>query len=417
MMWRDIDQDYLLGWAAVHGVNPYLRIPKLAEEAGFQFSVYLLPHPSPHPPTVILWMIPLTFVDRISAAYVWFGLSVSCLLASAVILVKSFKVGTQWLPNAAILSAVLVLIAPTKEDLFFGQYGFFQLVLLLFAWLKLREDKGILSGMYLGIAITLKTNLWPILVYFVLAKHRRVLTGVAVTYLPVLGTVLGLFGLGIFTVYGAAVKETVNYWQYFPMNMSICNALSSLAFGRTVSLHGLFHVPSVDPVSPGILGTLFSVMDMLLWAAFFIAVMYKALRKDKQVGVAFWRVAGACTILSPIGWLHYTVLLIPFWVSMALEWSKDRTSRLKLQHGASLVLLWPMTHPMFGSLLSVTAEMGWVNWLPSGAFRVPMILPLLMKVPVFAVAWIVLRYEPSALAELGEKKSASQEKGGILHAA
>src|SRR3982074_1650862 len=84
---KDFGQEYLLARAIRAGVDPYQPIRDLAA-LFVQATSYLdQEHPTPHPPTVGLFALPLGYLSYPVAVRTWFVFEMVCLVAVVILLI------------------------------------------------------------------------------------------------------------------------------------------------------------------------------------------------------------------------------------------------------------------------------------------------------------------------------------------
>lgn len=400
-MWRDVDQDYLIAWAALNGQDPYLPVPELARRFGENHSYHVLQHASPHPPTAILWLLPLVTLSMQMANKLWFVLSLVSAYASSVLMVSLFR--PDWRSrylSAAVVCSVPMVLAPSREDLYWGQYGFFHLLIFLLAWRSYRDRSHVICGMYLGIALTLKLMVWPLLLYLLLSRHLKVVAGVALSYLPVMGVVTWQLGYATWERYfKIAIPGVLRYWQGFCFNLSVAGFFQGFFTGNFVERIVIFIMPRVVLVSDEF-DAIVSIIDRGMWCAFILALLYTALRKDANPHVSFWRMIIGLTIISPISWLHYMIVIYPALFTLAANIYRD--PRFFKSRLTQLLVIFPVVFPktlMYaGHLVYILAEYGYVTWLDQEVYQFPWPVVLILKLPTVAIAYFALTYNPGPIA-------------------
>src|SRR5262249_35149257 len=75
---KDFICEYLLAHALRAGVNPYLGLNDLAGVLHIALPAPIFAHPTPHPPGLALFSIPLAWLTYLQAATAWFGLELAC---------------------------------------------------------------------------------------------------------------------------------------------------------------------------------------------------------------------------------------------------------------------------------------------------------------------------------------------------
>ena len=85
---KDFVQEYVLARAIRAGVNPYLPVDELAEIFVAPASGLVPTYPTPHPPPVAVFSLPLSLLAYEQAAVLWFVLEIACLLLAVYLLLR-----------------------------------------------------------------------------------------------------------------------------------------------------------------------------------------------------------------------------------------------------------------------------------------------------------------------------------------
>jgi alpha-1,2-mannosyltransferase len=183
---RDVLQGYVLAKAILDGADPYLPMPQLVARYVGGIAYAELPHATPHPPMLGLLLAPLSLLDYPTAAAVWIGLELTCLIASVYLPGRALDTHLSMRVTLGI-AAVLLMWYPMWVEMFWGQLQLPMLALLSGAWVALRSGRSALGGALVGLAILLKPIPLPLLLLFVLWKDWHALAaalfGVSAGYL------------------------------------------------------------------------------------------------------------------------------------------------------------------------------------------------------------------------------------------
>jgi hypothetical protein len=297
-LWRDFNQDYLMVKAVAAGSNPYLPVSELAKQFGVESNSHLLRNPSPHPPTILPWLLPFSLLTMRAADLTWLALCLFGGYISCFLTIKVFAPEWRQKPlGSLMLFFAILLTAPVKEDLQLGQFSLIQLPLLLLGYKSIAQNEKTLGGMLLGLLVTIKLFLWPLLFFFGLKKEWKIVGAAAVIIL--LQSVLAAFVIGsegFISYFTVAIPSTLVDFANHPVNYSFSSMFSSIFRANTIA----------NPQS--IAGTLFWC-DRLTWLIFFSIVMKKSV--SSNLCTAFWSVVAASIVLSPVAWPHYAILLLP----------------------------------------------------------------------------------------------------------
>ncbi len=302
---KDIFQEYLLSKAVLAGVPPYLPLPELAQHfMGDNLPENLYPHPTPHPPTVILLALPLGFFSFQVAALVWFVFELVCLMAAAYGMSWWFNSQEHVWRRAFFIFFFMLAWRPWMEELMNGQLGIFQLALLVGAWLALRKERDWIGGALLGITIALKLIAWPLAFFLLIRRRWRAVFSIGLAF--GVCNLLALLIMGwdqIFYYYTQVSVQVMPLYRAFGWNLS----LSSLGW-RLFDGTG----------SPGLIGFLSDpllfywplgarVFSVLIPAVVFLVALWRV-QPVASFDIAYAMMLCVAVVLSPISWIHYFVL-------------------------------------------------------------------------------------------------------------
>jgi hypothetical protein len=264
----------LLGWdlrfaylpaadAIAHGHSPYpgLHDPLLLDQKGYVY-----------PPQFALLLVPLSYLPVTAASILGALASIACL--GAILRVLDVR---DWRCYAAAL-----LWLPSLSGILFANISLPIALAAAVAWRY--RDKASPAGAALGLAVSAKLFVWPLLVWTASTRRLRAtacacLLGVGVTALS--WAVIGFDGL---TAYPSLLRR-----------LNEIQAANSYSFVGISSALGL--------------GTL--VGDALMVAVgggLLVACVVFARREDDRR--SFTCAIAATLALSPIVWVHYLVLLL-----------------------------------------------------------------------------------------------------------
>lgn len=268
--------DHLLAWdlrfaylpaaeAVLHGHSPYpgLHDPILEDQKGYVY-----------PPQLALLLVPLTYLPIALAAFLGAAASIACIYGTLrVVGVRDWRcyaAALLWMPS---MSGVL--------------HSNLSLPLALAAALAWRYgDRAWPAGASIGLAVSAKLFVWPLLVWTIATRRLRatalaVAIGLGVTFAA--WAAIGFDGL---TGYPALLRR-LNAIQA-QNSYSLVGMASSLGLGSTVG----------------------NVLTVVIGGALLVACVVLARRRDDVR--SFTCAIAAILALSPIVWLHYfTLLLVP----------------------------------------------------------------------------------------------------------
>lgn len=302
----DFIQDYLMAKAILDGRNPYSSLDVLGPEYGF--NVQRPRHSSPHPPTFAVLSLPLGLFSYRTASLIWLVFSLAAFLTSLHFL---------WRPKwAALVYAFIVSIAwyPIHTDLRIGQLMTLMLLMLTLAWVLLRSGRDLPGGILIGLALSVKLIVWPIVIYLLLRKRFRAFVSAVVTFCAANVAAALIMGYRTVLFYYFHIGGVIAwYYRSDPYNFSIFSIGHRLFSGTNAIFMNLQTSPLVN--SPQ-LAVWFSALCAL---GLCVVVLYATHRIpfDEAFGVLIC----AAIILSPVTWWFYYV---PLLVPMKIAWDSGR---------------------------------------------------------------------------------------------
>ena len=274
--------------AVLHGHSPYpaLDDPILEDQKGYVY-----------PPQLLLALIPLTpLPNGIAAVIVTMGLVALLLLTIRLLGVRDVR-----------CYAAALLWMPTASGLLLGNVSIPFAFAAAVAWRY--RDEVWKPAWSLGLAISAKLLMWPLLVWMLAARRVRatawaLVIGIAVTFAA--WAVIGFDGL---TGYPDLLRR-----------------LSDIQSDRSYSLVGMASTAGLgDPVG--------EALTALVGGGLLVGCVVFARRSDDER--SFTCALAATLALSPIVWLHYLVVLLvpvaiarprfsPLWLLPVLLWVSPR---------------------------------------------------------------------------------------------
>jgi hypothetical protein len=315
-----------------------------------------------------------------TAAAIWFGLELACLVASVHLLARA--VGVPLSASATLgLALVLPLWYPVLIELTWGQVQLPMLALLAGAWLGLRSGRSRLAGVLVGLAVLLKPFVLPLLLWFLLRRNWHALAAASLVisggYL-LAGAVLGLPAV---SSYVTEVLPAVSAFYRSAWGNFSVSSLAWRLFQGTEDSGIIIAPPLIPSLSAARVGAI--VLPLLLLALVSLAVQ---LRGD--LDVAWSLLVIASILVSPLAWSYYLVLAaIP--AAHVIAWlgrnhlPSAETNRA-LVVAILLLLPWLELATML-ALAVVTARR--TLTLPFALAQ----LPLMPAVGLGALAWLVAR--------------------------
>jgi len=308
---KDFLPEYLLAKAVLEGMNPYQPLPALNER--FQTgATWVFPHPTPHTPGLAIFSLPFAFLSYARAASIWFLVEILCLAASIFILLRGFNVSANPLLALLIIWATLGW-AHVWEDLILGQINTVLLLLIVGAWLNLRNDRQVAGGALLGVAIALKLIFWPLALF--MALRRRWLSAVMALAVFAVTNLIAAVAIGwrvVANYYIDAGPSTAILYRAYAQNLSLWS-VGWRAFSGTWSpvLTGVNAPPIFFSLRLAVISSLLLTGAALILG---LAAAIKADRYGKAGGTmnfdfAYGIMICVCLLVSPLTWPHYLILL------------------------------------------------------------------------------------------------------------
>jgi hypothetical protein len=145
------------------GIDAYLplsRLGALCLNTPIRFD-----HPSPHPPTMGLLLLPLAWFDYATASALWLVVEIVCLASTVVMIGRATH---SRLPAWAVptLTISLVGLSHIYEEIRNGQVNIAIMTLLAGMWLARQQARPGLAGLLLG-AHCSSNPAWPLVLFYV----------------------------------------------------------------------------------------------------------------------------------------------------------------------------------------------------------------------------------------------------------
>jgi hypothetical protein len=267
------------GRAAREGLNPYGIYPLTlrVELPGFESW-----NPNLNPPISALLFQVFDLADPETALRTWWRISVIFYVATVALLLSRF--GREQPAILVVAMAVWAFaLAGFWDTLFLGQIYLPLVFAAVAAWLLLERGADVWAGILIGLVVALKPNflVWPALLLlsgYRLPALSAVVTAAVVSAIPL-------------AVYGPEV-----YRQWFELVASDRERAFFLTNASFSGLAARAGVPALGLVLSG--GLLAGLAAWAFWR-----------RPDAMRASAFALVAAL--LASPLGWIHYTLFLLP----------------------------------------------------------------------------------------------------------
>src|SRR4030095_2217399 len=220
-----------------------------------------------------------------------------------LILSRYFETHQWWAPP--LLAVGLLSTFPVSLELGLGQLMLLSLFILTAAWLALRSGKDALGGVLLGLSVALKFMGWPVILFLIWRKQWKAVFSAAASFLAAY-----LIGALI-----AGFSQVVYYYRYVsPLGSKLYLSeflnFSTWATGRRLFGGTSHHIlESVDTQPILNLPALAPLMAVLITIAV-ISLALLIARSASDFDSAFAALICASTVVNPIAWHHYLVLLV-----------------------------------------------------------------------------------------------------------
>ena len=305
------------GRAAAEGLNPYGIYPPLTPHVVFPgFEAW---NPNLNPPISALLFQLFDLAPPEVSFRIWSWVSIGLYAATIALLVHRYARG----PEAVVLIAWAGALAGFWDTLYLGQIYIPLVLAAVGAWLLLERGEHVWAGMLIGLVIAIKPNflVWPVMLF--LAGHRKsslvsVGTAAVISIIPVL-----FFGVEIYRQWAELVVSDGE------RAMFLTNA----------SLSGFTARAGIP------------YLGLVLSGAMLLALAGWALWKQPSVMQASSFALVAAVLASPLGWIHYTLFLLPVIVSHWRFWPMWLVA-------AMLCIPVPMIINQFGAPASVQLTTG-----------------------------------------------------------
>jgi hypothetical protein len=384
---RDFIQEYLSSRALKDGVNPYSPVAELAERFEPDIPIPTFPHPTPHPPPVLILAFPLAWLTLQAASFAWLLFELICLAMATFLL---FRLSGRARPLLVLVCFFLLLgWPPVWKDLILGQLGSFLFLLLTGLVFAAQHEYRRSVGILLGSVMAMKFIGWPIALFYLIRKRWDIVFIAG-------GTLLGWNLLAsalcgprtVLTYYLEIGRNVAPLYRAHEENFSLWS-LGWRLFEGTGSpvLEGmaappLFSLPGLSPL----------VSIFICIAALVVGLRLALRASDGTTSLAI--LVCFSILLSPVVWDHYLVIaVLPIFIAISKLRSLDlsRTETL-ISVGVVILALIPQYKVRYYvlSLLGHDPSIGTVE-VPFLA-TLPSLLPIVM---LLALVWLLWRLDQS----------------------
>lgn len=367
---KDFLQEYLAGRAFFDGISPYLPLPELAARYMPPLPVPTLPHPTPHPPPILVFTLPFAMFSYLHAVLAWFMVEILCLIVWAGLMAHVLSAHQTQVKHIIFGVGLLFFWFPVVQDLIYGQLMIPLLLLLTASFIAWEAKAYTTSGIWLGLTLGIKPIFWPLLLGLAWRKAWRVCLSALVTAAGIWGLSGIIFGPQNILNYLLKISAAVSpYYQGFAFNFSLSTLGQRLFVGTgspviiSLSAPPLFNLPRLAPwVSLG-------SQCLLLGIA-----LYLQRQMDSPRVYLLW--LPVSILLSPVAWRHYFVVILLPLVLMGQQlklqdWPLRNTtiwlSFLIILGMPDFPLDWLIRTLAGTKALQVPAGLALLSWLPGVA--------------------------------------------------
>ena len=298
-VWHDFTQDHVAIQEALAGRNPYeTQNARIAE-------LFNIPPPrgpaySFHPPTTLVFFLPLAPLPYRAAFVVWDLVNLACLWAIVHLTARGIGLRLTW-PQSGALALGLVAVWPLRENFVEGQINVPVAAGLVAYWYCLRLARPELAGAALAAAVALKPLAGLFVLYALWRSQWRVLVSAAAC-------------LGVFALIGGALAGPDGVRQYvavaYPTHADLWpgyqdNASPQGLFTRLFGPNPWRRPPYPTP-------GLATALTLATWAIVVGLLLALLGRRPagERLNVEFAALGATMLLVTPIIWPHYYVVLV-----------------------------------------------------------------------------------------------------------
>jgi hypothetical protein len=313
-----------------------------------------------HPPTTPLWYLPFTIYDIYGLTQVYGHLLLFMLLIHLALVAAELRA------PVAMASALLVWAAVMDTQWWVYHVTMLQLsepiaLLYVLAWLLLRRNHEIGSGILLGLACTIKLYAGLLVLMLLVGKRWRGALAAAAVYLVFVVAATWRFGLACWR-------------EFLPMMQNIQRGV--VGRSSNASIHGI--IVRVWPWSlssamlVATLVTIAAIAGLCWFTRRSLVAAAKSPPIDDGIDLPFALFSVASVWLNPVAWEHYNVtLLAPMAVALFAVWRQPGRSHIVWIVACTALLLFVaylLSINMYSKNAAKTPGMvRWyitANWLP-----------------------------------------------------
>ncbi len=367
---RDFSQDYIAAIRLLNNTNIYSPFSK-AEMDNLGINITTTTYQNYHPPTTILFVLPLTFFSFKAAVYIWSFISILFFLCGVYIICRELNYHRLFL-----LSFLSFVWFPFWLNIRFGQFSTIIFFLLVLVWVGIRKGKNITNGLLISLAVLVKIFPAFILFWAFLNRKWKTIIVSALSCLPIIFIIFIWRPESILDYVDVAQKNTLNFRAYYG-NFSLNGLIGRIFIGYD-QIQPFFY----SEKAYSFLVDFFTIALILLTLIYFLKVR----NVEKQFSVAIITML----LLSPTTWAHcWTILLLPGFILL------KNTSQYKTNfYKYGLLLFFILTffpHWQFLTYLETKIALPLPNWVSLTA------IDMYASLVLYALFLIEIKYRPQTI--------------------
>ena len=304
---NDFGRTFFSAVAFVHGEEMYGRNPSIPWklEDGSTIDLWNL-----NPPHFHLLLLPLVWLPTGAALVLWLLANGVCGYYALRMIVREAQLTFTPQQRQLALIGLLGFIG-TASALVTGHMAFLLFGMVTLSWHAARHERWTTSGIWLGLALSVKPFLLFLVPYFLWRRQWRATAALAGTVLLCVAAGFAVFGVESHRAW-LHMLHVADNWAWLPMNASVTAFLT-----RTFTTNPLFTPLGV--ATPNLIRTLWLCIGIPIGLLTY-AVAFKDPSR-RGVDRAFALMLIAALLLSPLGWAYY------FWLPigpLAVLWADWR---------------------------------------------------------------------------------------------
>lgn len=312
---KDLFQDYLMARAIAAGIDPYQLMPVLLARVlgAIRGPGGVMPvHPSPHPATVAIVLLPLASLGFPVVATIWLACELAILVALVALLGAAFRARLGPAQTLAIATA-LIAWTPVTADLANGQLVLPVAALVVASLVAAQRGHTAVAGCWLGLSLLVKPVAAPVAIVFLVRRWRRALATLCGTVALGAAPVLLVIGPPVALRYLTRVVPYVSLLYRTDIRNQSAWTMGQRLFvgmypprvaGATAT--GVASAPLLP--FPGLADPTGGVAVVLL-----IALTLLAVARSTSLTRAFALTTCAAVLVAPVSWTYDLVLTaLPF---------------------------------------------------------------------------------------------------------